>query len=78
MRAPYSTVDNREVRLRPATHEDLPAGFALLAARDVADVGQPEIVLQDLADRWNAGDFTLPEHALATRRVGQPARARAL
>jgi mycothiol synthase len=66
MRAPYSTVDNREVRLRPATYEDLQAVFALLAARDVADLGQPDIVLQDLADRWNAGEFGLAENTLVT------------
>jgi ribosomal protein S18 acetylase RimI-like enzyme len=64
MRAPYSTVDNHDVRLRPATHEDLQAVFVLMAARDVADLGQPDIVLQDLADRWAAGEFALAENAV--------------
>jgi ribosomal protein S18 acetylase RimI-like enzyme len=64
MRAPYSTVDNREVRLRPPSLQDLRAVFELMAARDVADLGRQDIVLADLSERWNAGDFGLAENAL--------------
>jgi mycothiol synthase len=64
MRAPYSTADNREVRLRSPSFTDLHAVFELMAARDVADLGQPDIALADLSDRWNAGEFGLAENAL--------------
>ncbi len=45
--------------LRPATHEDLRAVFAVMSARDLADLGRPDLTLEDLRDRWSAGDFGL-------------------
>jgi ribosomal protein S18 acetylase RimI-like enzyme len=64
MRGTYSTVDNRDVRLRPPTNGDLRAVFALMAARDAADLGRIDITLGDLADRWNAREFGLAENAI--------------
>jgi mycothiol synthase len=62
--ARYWKVDNRVVLLRPATHEDLDAVFAVMIARDLADLGQPDFSLGELRDRWSAGDFGLADNTL--------------
>lgn len=50
--------------LRPATHEDLPAAFAVMSARDLADLGRPDLTLEDLRDRWSARDFGLADNTV--------------
>ena len=50
--------------LRPATHEDLQAVFAVMSARDLADLGRPDLTLDDLRDRWSAGEFGLAEDSV--------------
>ncbi len=50
--------------LRPATHEDLQAVLAVMSARDLADLGQPDLTLDDLRDRWSAGEFGLAENSV--------------
>jgi ribosomal protein S18 acetylase RimI-like enzyme len=47
------------VLLRPAAHEDLHAVFAVISARDLADLGRLDLTLDDLRDRWEAGEFGL-------------------
>jgi mycothiol synthase len=52
------------VLLRPPTSKDLDAVFAVITARDTADLGAPDIVIGDLADRWNATAFNLAHDAI--------------
>ncbi|HTX45599.1 MAG TPA: GNAT family N-acetyltransferase [Solirubrobacteraceae bacterium] len=52
------------MRLRPATPDDLSAVFSVMAARDRADLGRPDVTPQELSHRWNASEFGLAENAL--------------
>jgi mycothiol synthase len=53
-----------QMRLRAPTADDDQAVLALLVARDIADFGAPDIVLEDLHDRWRASDLDLARDAL--------------
>jgi mycothiol synthase len=46
-------------RVRPPHHTEAEAVLALLVARDIADIGAPDIVLQDLRDEWGSSDFDI-------------------
>ena len=46
-------------RLRAPLPTDAESVLALLVAREVADIGAPEITLAGLRDEWGAGDFDL-------------------
>jgi mycothiol synthase len=59
------------MRLRPPTPQDDRAVFELLVARDVADFGAPDIVLEDLHDRWRASDLDLERDALIIEDAGR-------
>jgi mycothiol synthase len=52
------------VLLRPATRADLQAVFAVMLARDLADLGRPDLTLDDLRDRWSAGEFGLADNTV--------------
>lgn len=47
------------MRLRPPTLQDAEAVLAILVAREVRDVGRPDVTLGDLLDEWNASDLEL-------------------
>jgi len=51
------------MRLRPPALDDAPAVFAVLVARDVADLGIPDITLEDLLDEWRGSDVDLAADA---------------
>jgi mycothiol synthase len=51
------------VKLRAPSQADLPAVFAVLEARDRADLGVPDFTLEDLRDRWGAEEFSLAHDA---------------
>ncbi len=51
-------------RLRPPRAEDAQAVLGVLIARDVADLGRPDITLGDLLDVWGASDFDLARDAV--------------
>jgi mycothiol synthase len=52
------------MRLRPPTPEDAEAVLALIVARDVADVGQPDYTLGELQDEWSLPDVDLARDAV--------------
>jgi mycothiol synthase len=52
------------MRLRAPVAEDAPAVFALLAARDTADLGAPDLTLEDLREEWRLGDVDLAADAV--------------
>jgi len=54
---------NPAVNLRPPTEADAPAVFAVIAARDRADLGFPDSTLEDLNETWGASDFDLAADA---------------
>jgi ribosomal protein S18 acetylase RimI-like enzyme len=47
------------MRPRPAVVADAPGALDVLLARDIADVGVPDYVLEDLLDEWQATDLDL-------------------
>jgi mycothiol synthase len=49
--------------LRPPLPSDLEAVHAVLAARDLADLGEPDFKLEDLRDEWRSKDFDLATDA---------------
>jgi mycothiol synthase len=51
------------MRLRSPTLADAPATFKVLAARDTADIGMSDYVLQDLLDEWRASELDLKADA---------------
>ena len=53
-------------RLRPPTRDDAQAVLAVVLARDVADVGEPDYTLEDLLDEWDAEGFDLAADAVVT------------
>lgn len=61
------------MRLRPPTQTDDQAVLAVIVARDVADLGVPDYMLEDLRDEWRASDFELSADAVvavdADRRI---------
>src|SRR4051794_41715001 len=40
--------------LRPPTPEDAQAVFEVMVARDVADIGHPDVALDDVLEEWQA------------------------
>jgi mycothiol synthase len=52
------------IHFRAPTLADAPAVFAMLAARDVADYGVPDITLADLQDEWSADSCDLSADAI--------------
>jgi mycothiol synthase len=51
------------MRLRPPVLDDAPGVLAVLVARDVADLGIPDITLEDLLDEWRGSDVDLAADA---------------
>lgn len=51
------------MRFRPAVREDAPAVHAVLVARDIADLGMPDVTLGDLLDEWRGSDVDLATDA---------------
>ncbi len=47
------------MRLRAPVFDDAPAVLAVLVARDLADLGVPDITLEDLLDEWGGSDLDL-------------------
>lgn len=47
------------MRLRAPVWDDAPAVLAVLVARDLADLGVPDITLEDLLDEWGGTDLDL-------------------
>jgi len=47
------------MRLRPPVLDDAPAVFAVLEARDIADLGMPDGTLEDLFESWRGSDIDL-------------------
>lgn len=50
-------------RLRAPRPADAGAVLCLLVARDVADLGAPDITLEDLHDEWRSAEFDLSADA---------------
>ena len=44
--------------------DDAPAVYALLEARDIADLGQPDYTVEDILDDWRRSEFDLSTDAL--------------
>lgn len=73
------------VQLRPPTRDDAAAILALLEARDIADIGRPDVSMADVLEPWQmpgidperdqvvavAGDGALVGYALVDHRGGQ-------
>ena len=51
------------MRLRAPVFDDAPAVLAVLVARDLADLGVPDITLEDLLDEWGGSDLDLAADA---------------
>jgi mycothiol synthase len=51
------------MQLRAPLPDDAPAVFAVLEARNVADLGVPDYTLADLTDEWRLSDFKLTDDA---------------
>jgi mycothiol synthase len=47
------------MRLRAPVFDDAAAVLAVLIARDVADLGVPDVTLEDLIDEWSGSDLDL-------------------
>src|SRR5205814_9827781 len=47
------------MRLRAPSEDDAPAVFAVLAARDTADLGIPDYTLEDVLDEWRVSELDL-------------------
>jgi mycothiol synthase len=47
--------------MRAPVPEDADAVFSVLAARDIADVGEPDYTLEDLHSEWRSGEFSLEQ-----------------
>jgi mycothiol synthase len=47
------------MRLRAPTTDDAPAVLEVLEARDIADIGVPDYVLEDLLDEWRASELDI-------------------
>jgi mycothiol synthase len=47
------------MRLRAPVQNDLNAVFALMAARDTADIGAPDYTLEDLTEEWGLSEVDL-------------------
>ncbi len=47
------------MRLRAPVRDELNAVFALMAARDIADIGAPDYTLEDLAEEWDLSEVDL-------------------
>ena len=58
------------MRTRAPVPDDAPAVAALMAARDVADLGAPDITLQDLRDEWRGSDVDLATDAVVIEADG--------
>lgn len=52
------------MRLRAPAADDAPAVFAVLAARDTADLGAPDFTLEDLREEWRFSDVDLTADAV--------------
>src|SRR5204863_139703 len=52
-----------DMKLRSPLVTDAQAVLALLVERDIADIGAPDIALQDLRDEWSRTDFDLAADA---------------
>jgi mycothiol synthase len=52
------------MRLRAPESKDLAAVLAVLVARDVADLGEPDSTLEDLNEQWSASEFDRETDAL--------------
>ena len=50
--------------LRPASRDDAQAALAVVVARDVADLGEPDYTLEDLLAEWGADGFALERDAV--------------
>jgi mycothiol synthase len=51
------------MRLRAPVPDDAPAVLAVLAARDLADLGEVDYTLEDLRDEWRGSDLELEHDA---------------
>jgi mycothiol synthase len=58
-------------RVRPPTLADASAVLSLLVARDVADLGAPDITLQDLQDQWRGSEIDLRSDARVIEAGGE-------
>ena len=47
------------MRLRAPTIDDAPTVLEVLVAREIADIGAPDYVLEDLLDEWRASELDL-------------------
>lgn len=52
------------MRLRPPTDADAEAVFALILARDLADLGEPDYVLDELRQEWGLQEVDLARDAV--------------
>lgn len=59
------------MRLRAPTIDDAPAVLEVLVAREIADVGVPDYVLEDLLDEWGASEFDLAADARVVEAGGR-------
>src|SRR5947199_10097167 len=58
------------MRIRAPVAADAPAVLAVLVARDVADLGAPDYLLEDLLDEWRASDLELDRDARVVEDAG--------
>jgi mycothiol synthase len=59
------------MRLRAPEPDDAPAVFAVMAARDTADIGAPDCTLGDVHDDWGATEFELSADARVVEEGGR-------
>lgn len=60
------------MRLRAPTHAELEAVFAVLTARDTADLGLPDYTLEDLRGQWQDTEFELSADARVAEQESGP------
>ncbi len=63
-------ISDERYRLRSPVGADAEAVVAVLAERDIADIGTPDITLGDIRDEWSRGDFDLPADARVAEAAG--------
>ncbi len=61
------------MRFRAPTIDDAPAVLEVLVARDIADLGLPDYVLEDLLDEWRATGLDLSVDARVVEFDGRTA-----
>lgn len=59
------------MRFRSPSPADAPAVLAVVAARDVADIGVPDFALGDLHDEWAEASIDLRNDAVVVEREGE-------